>query len=174
MRIIRRRDDRRRIIILNENRSLNKSKIRHPTNHHQLLTSIQAQIKRSGPSRHPSSLYPIFGCEKIQWLLEGSSEVVFVQWVAIGEESWWDGYLMNNLWYLDVYEFVNILSDDLFCVGLHWGFGCWVDVTVDEVLEDELWIFEVTGVVVVGLSVHFLECFSEVFLPPNEFLKIYV
>lgn len=45
-------------------------------------------------------------------------------------------------------------------VDFHWWFWAGVNVSIDEVLKDKFWVLEVTGVVIVGLSVDFLESIS--------------
>ena len=59
-------------------------------------------------------------------------------------------------------------------VGFHRGLWTGVDVSVDEVLKDQLWVFEIAGVVIIGLSVDFLKSLSQVFLPPDEFFQIWM
>ena len=65
------------------------------------------------------------------------------------------------------------VSDDA-SLGFHGRSSVGVDVSVDEVLEKELGVLEITGLVIVGLSVNFVQCFLEIFSPPHELLDVYM
>lgn len=72
-------------------------------------------------------------------------------------------HFRNNQWSKDGVE----------SVWLHWWFGTWINISVNEILKKEFWVFEIAGVVVVGLSVDFFKSLSQIFLPPDELLEIF-
>lgn len=51
--------------------------------------------------------------------------------------------------------------------------GVGVDVSVNEILENQLRVLEITRLMVVGLSVYSGDCLFEVLLPPNHFLYVF-
>lgn len=59
-------------------------------------------------------------------------------------------------------------------VCTHWRCGVGVDVSIDEVLKDQLGVFEVRGGVVVGLAVDLAQGFLEVLVPPYKSLHVYL
>lgn len=71
----------------------------------------------------------------------------------------WNGSFMGSKWQFRSESF-------------HWWFCWWVDVSVDEILENQFWVLEVTCVMVVGLSGNLSQSVSQILLPPNEFLEV--
>lgn len=57
---------------------------------------------------------------------------------------------------------------------IHGRFGAGINISVDKVLQNQLWVFEVTGMVVIGLSVNFSQSLSQIFLPPDKFLEVLI
>lgn len=50
---------------------------------------------------------------------------------------------------------------------MHGGFGRWIDIAVDEVLENQFGVLEVRSSVIVGLTIDLSNGLLEIFVPPH-------